>query len=306
MKTTTVWLCGAFMLLLSCGEPTGPAEPVMVSDGAFPTSLRVYAASPPPGDEAPVPQVLEFTQAEVTVYGTRRHKLKFIGPNGCTVDLTMPFHPGIYQVGATETKETPAFGSLNCGALGGSRTLTGEIVILDSNVDHDGGESQLSMIVGKLKWVGSGTQHFGGDVYIAAKAPPPPEEELPTGSIVCPGSVPSGYWCVTVGAASAPVKWKNLTKGPSGSYRNSGMGVCMTLNSSNGISTFTMDGGIGGGSTTYTSKWGATVASNGVVSLANGSIMNIITGAQDFQILLLNWNNAGAGSWVQGGWTKGC
>jgi hypothetical protein len=317
MKRFPALSVAALVLLTVCGEPTGPGEPVLVGENPSNTSLEVItgANEPPAGADGVMPvvvrpvdaitNVMTFTQVDVSVYGQRQWKLRFLGPNGCTVDLTTPFFPGIYKVGATATADTPAFGQLNCPALGGTKTLVGEVIITYADVDHVDAVALLSMLVGNLKWVDSGTRRFGGGVNLVAHGPPPPEEELPAGSIVCP-IVPTGFWCVTVGTATAPVKWKGIPKGPNGSYKNSGMGVCMTLNAATGISSFTMSGGIGGGTTSYTSKWGATVASTGVVSLANGSIMYIYTGAQDAQILLLNWNNSGNGSWVQGGWTKGC
>lgn len=305
----------ALVALMSCKDASAPAEE-MVLEAAEPASgsLTVYttalgsvqlvAADP----LLAVTPVYTFHQVLMTVYGKRRIELVYSGPDNCSLRLTIPYAPGIYPLGSGSTDK--AFGDFTCSTLGGAKTLTGEVVVVESSVDFDSGLGSVQMLVGKMAWPGSNLARFGSSAYASVYNPPPPPPPPSggsggggAGSYVCPGSLPSGYQCVTAAGKSAPVQY-NHPNGPTGTWRNSGMDVCITYGST-GTSTIKVLGGIGGGPTTYTGKWGLLVNSSGQPVVGNGSIYYVFTGAQDPQIMLLNYNSAGGGSWVQGGWARG-
>lgn len=143
--------------------------------------------------------------------------------------------------------------------------------------------------------VGSGTVHvliYGYSAYSGvtlsassgSTSGSPTSPTSPSGSFVCPGTLPSGYQCVSRNGVQAPVRFNLPTL--HGTWVDTSFEVCMTLNSS-GTSSFRYRG-----STESNRRWGALVSSTGALQ-PNSSTYYVYTGSSDAQIALLTWTGSG-------------
>lgn len=130
-----------------------------------------------------------------------------------------------------------------------------------------------------------------------------PRVPYPAGTIVCP-NVPSGYLCVTFAGQTSPLRLMPAGVAPA-VYINTGRGVCMTLGNA-GISSFRYQPGMGpGGRFTESGRWGALVASTGVITgTADGRQIYLFTGSGDSQLALLTYDTVQQLP-IGGGWQRG-
>lgn len=233
------------------------------------------------------------------VIGTDRAEMTYTDGT-CNLRLAVPLVLGIHEVRASGKPS----GTFNCSPLSASSAaLTGEIVVYDIDADYQAGLVSLTVGMGRLRWAGSGSRRFTGDAFLLANDPPPPPDAGGGGGGTVDlsncNSLPAGYSCVTRSGATVRL-WYRHPKGPSGWYRNPGMDVCINLMTTGNstvkyLSGFPSDNG----------KWGVIVDTKGTPSgSADGSAVNVYTGASDPQIAILTWNT-NSRSWVQGGWSTG-
>lgn len=115
-------------------------------------------------------------------------------------------------------------------------------------------------------------------------------------NLVCPGSLPSGYQCVTNAGQTAPARYNVPVL--HGTWVEQSFQVCMTLNS-NGTSSFRYKSGFGPTS----GQWGALVNKSGQFQPTSGPYY-VFTGSTDAQIKLLSFD-ASSSRFVGWGFQKG-
>lgn len=115
-------------------------------------------------------------------------------------------------------------------------------------------------------------------------------------NFTCPGSLPSGYQCLSNAGQYAPGRY-NLPV-LQGTWVESSFQACMTLNS-NGTSAFRHKSGF----PPTTGQWGALVTKTGQFVGQSGTY-TVFTGSTDPQIKLLVYDT-GSNRWVGWGFQKG-
>jgi hypothetical protein len=115
-------------------------------------------------------------------------------------------------------------------------------------------------------------------------------------NLACPGSLPSGYQCLSNGGQQAPGRYN--IPALHGTWVEPSFEVCMTLNS-NGTSGFRYKSGFGPTS----GQWGALVNKTGQFQPTSGPYY-VFTGSTDAQIKLLSFD-AATSKLVGWGFTKG-
>lgn len=115
-------------------------------------------------------------------------------------------------------------------------------------------------------------------------------------NLVCPGSLPSGYQCLSNAGQLAPGKYDIAAL--HGTWVETSFQVCMTLGS-NGSSSFKYKSGF----PSTTGQWGALMSKTGQFQPTSGPYY-VFTGSTDPQIKLLTFD-ANTGRFVGWGFAKG-
>jgi hypothetical protein len=119
-------------------------------------------------------------------------------------------------------------------------------------------------------------------------------------NLVCPGSLPSGYQCVSNAGVQAPARYN--IPALQGTWVESSAEVCMTLGS-NGSSAFKYKPGSFGSGGSTSGLWGALVNKSGQFQPTSGPYY-VFTGATDAQIKLLTFDPT-TGRFLGWGFVKG-